>query len=61
MITKIVLPKSNPITSRVPPERACITIFNKARADILISLKKCGLKQRKTCYSIVPLNKTTTV
>lgn len=43
-----IIPKSNPITSKVPPERACITILRRAKAEILISLKKCGLKQRNT-------------
>ena len=28
--------------SRLPPLLACITIFNRARAEILMSLKKLG-------------------
>lgn len=33
-------------TSSVPPDRACITIFRSAKAEILICLKKCGLKKK---------------
>lgn len=35
------------LTSSVPPDLACITIFKRAKAEILICLKKCGLKERK--------------
>ncbi len=34
-----IFPNNMPITSNVPPERACITNFNKAKAEILHRLK----------------------